>query len=1062
MILLLIVVVLVIGALLAGLLAGGATIGIILLIVGFLALIIKLLTKNSSDNSIQVNVDNRQLQQEATSESIVGGYGFISEIAQKENDDKSIVVRFQPTSDRKVPDSINNSLERAYIALNGSQFDEAQVYFDRVLDIDPHFAPAYMGKLLCKLHIRDEKNIVFTKATFTNNPNWDSALRFATDEELSRYNSYLESARQERQIIKDRKEKEARQQAIKEAEEAALAKKKTLKAVIIFVLLVCIGVGGHFLTTGFIIPYFHYNKGISLRSSGQWNEAVREFTMAGKYNDAAMQIPETKYLEGQSKQMSKDWDGAVAAFSAAGDYKDAHGQIPETRYQEGLAKQAEKDWVGAVVAFTAAGDYKDAKNQISETYYLEGVYYSESKSWLAASQAFKNAGDYRDSKDQHIEMIYNLAKENHDAGKYKEAHDLFVTIPEYKDVKEILANSIYTAVELRKKEYSIGNTVRLGHYEQDNNLDNGDEAIEWIVIGSKNDKSLLLSKYALDTRPYDSSDNSSWKNSTLRSWLNNSFLNKAFNEDEKSAVVLSSLNNSHGTSGYYDEDSTDDYVFILSVSEISQYLKDNNELKICVPTNYAVARGADSSSTVPWWTRTRGIHSLIPYRAATYIKPDGSTQDYFKTVKSCCVRPAVWIDLESDYFWRNDMNYHKPYYDLGVSKREAHEWDEAVTAFLEAENYEDAPEQILITRYQEGLAKQADKDWDGAVAAFTAAGDYSDAAEQILITRYQEGLAKQADKDWDGAVAAFTAAGDYSDAKSKIPAIRYEEGKAKLEAGDLDGAIIAFTAAGDYEDTITLVQYTKYNKAKKLYDEGNYVDAYLLFDAIKGYQDSESLLKKDKNLKAVSHEAKIKPFQTPGNIVCFGQYEQDNDLTNGAEPIEWTVLSVESRHCLLASSYCLDVIPFNSAYSDCTWETCTLRDWLNSEFISTAFSKQEQTAILTTHLNNNPTNSLFEAMNNGSDTDDKVFIFNKYEAYEVFYPNEAERICTPTPYAVSQCGRDDHKVYGWWLRSTEHGIIGQYANYINEEGKCSSEMVRVVFIGVRPVMWLDLESKAFK
>lgn len=134
--------------------------------------------------------------------------GFISEAAQTENDDKSIVVRYDPAQDRDVHDEIKNALERAFLALNYFQFDEAAVHFDRVLDMDPHFAPAYMGKLLCSLGIRDERNLPFTRATFTKDHNWDLALRFATEEELVRYNGYLEQAREEREKYNQQKEAE--------------------------------------------------------------------------------------------------------------------------------------------------------------------------------------------------------------------------------------------------------------------------------------------------------------------------------------------------------------------------------------------------------------------------------------------------------------------------------------------------------------------------------------------------------------------------------------------------------------------------------------------------------------------------------------------------------------------------------------------------------------------------------------------------------------------------------------------------------------------------------------
>ena len=85
----------------------------------------------------------------------------------------------------------------------------------------------------------------------------------------------------------------------------------------------------------------------------------------------------------------------------------------------------------------------------------------------------------------------------------------------------------------------------------------------------------------------------------------------------------------------------------------------------------------------------------------------------------------------------------------------------------------------------------------------------------------------------------------------------------------------------------------------------------------------------------------------PGAGITFGHYEQDNDLANGAEPIEWVVLEVSGNKALLISHYGLDAKPYNTDYIDTTWETCSLRAWLNSDFLNTAFTAEEQTAILT-------------------------------------------------------------------------------------------------------------------
>ena len=118
--------------------------------------------------------------------------------------------------------------------------------------------------------------------------------------------------------------------------------------------------------------------------------------------------------------------------------------------------------------------------------------------------------------------------------------------------------------------------------------------------------------------------------------------------------------------------------------------------------------------------------------------------------------------------------------------------------------------------------------------------------------------------------------------------------------------------------------------------------------------------KKNNNTEASKASEQIQVASTPknndttvGGIYIFGSYEQDKDDTNGKEPIEWIVLDKESDGTLvLVSKYALDVKPYNENRTDVTWETSTLRKWLNEDFYNAAFSAIEQGRILTTHVIN--------------------------------------------------------------------------------------------------------------
>ena len=91
----------------------------------------------------------------------------------------------------------------------------------------------------------------------------------------------------------------------------------------------------------------------------------------------------------------------------------------------------------------------------------------------------------------------------------------------------------------------------------------------------------------------------------------------------------------------------------------------------------------------------------------------------------------------------------------------------------------------------------------------------------------------------------------------------------------------------------------------------------------------------------------------PGDTVILGFYEQDNDLSNGPEPIEWQVIGTRDGHTLLISKYALESSKYNENYMEIDWENSTLRSWLNNDFYNTAFSASDRKRIVTAH-NENP------------------------------------------------------------------------------------------------------------
>lgn len=194
-----------------------------------------------------------------------------------------------------------------------------------------------------------------------------------------------------------------------------------------------------------------------------------------------------------------------------------------------------------------------------------------------------------------------------------------------------------------------GDLVYFGSYEQDNNTGNGKENIRWVVLEVLEDYALLLSEHALDCKPYHSGNgkNITWEESSLRSWLNDEFLDSAFNAGEQMRILQTRVsaqdNPDFGTEA---GETTEDYVFLLSIAEVKTYFPDYPD-RVCEPTAYAQAQGAFSHADADrggwWWLRTPGASE----DCAASVNSNGilDTEGSAVTGTKGSVRPAIWIQL---------------------------------------------------------------------------------------------------------------------------------------------------------------------------------------------------------------------------------------------------------------------------------------------------------------------------------------------------------------------------------------------------------------------------------
>ena len=191
-----------------------------------------------------------------------------------------------------------------------------------------------------------------------------------------------------------------------------------------------------------------------------------------------------------------------------------------------------------------------------------------------------------------------------------------------------------------------------------------------------------------------------------------------------------------------------------------------------------------------------------------------------------------------------------------------------------------------------------------------------------------------------------------------------------------------------------------------------------------------------------------------GDVIKFGKYTQSSTSAT-AKVIEWQVLDKQDGKALVISKRALDGRKYNETVESVTWETCSLRAWLNTEFLDKAFSAEERAAIptVTVSADKNPS---FDTPP-GNKTEDKVFLLSINEANKYF--NKKTASCMPSSYAKAKgltAGIDGECC--WWLRTPgtnkSHFSFVDRCYGIHEPGK---ELISSK-LAVRPAMWIDLNA----
>ncbi len=293
-----------------------------------------------------------------------------------------------------------------------------------------------------------------------------------------------------------------------------------------------------------------------------------------------------------------------------------------------------------------------------------------------------------------------------------------------------------------------------------------------------------------------------------------------------------------------------------------------------------------------------------------------------------------------------------------------------------------------------------------------------------------------------------------------IPSVKYNSAVKMMNNGEYIEAIAAFEELDGYKESETQINECNYLCAVELYKAQKYDSAIAAFEKLNGYKDSKEQIENCNIGKYGKEKWNVIKNIKVGGTYKFGAYEQDNNTSNGKEDIEWLILAKEEDKLLLISDKALDCQPYNESYDNVTGVTCSLRKWMNSTFLNSAFSTEEQKKIQSFTLSEVNSEHVETATV-------KVLLLDTDEVKQ-YFSSDKERMCVPTAYAKANGAHteDSYSAYytkdgaatcGWWVRSP--GYSQNRAVYVADYGGIIElgAFVTYSYIGVRPAIWIDLD-----
>ena len=321
------------------------------------------------------------------------------------------------------------------------------------------------------------------------------------------------------------------------------------------------------------------------------------------------------------EELKKEMNERLAKAAEAAALRAAENEAQERKIKKFVL------WACGILAVIIMINLILSKIVIPASKYNKAASLANSGAYEEAIEIYEELGKYKDCQDRIPKTIFDSAMSQIAQDNYSGARSEITKLSNY---GEAAAEYIDKAEKSIIAIADVGDTICFGHYEQDNNIPDGNEMIEWVVLESNDDELKLISKYCLDVYFYSASKRREYRFSDMKNWMGNEFVTRAFDDDDLENIAVKEENIGPSSNCYIAQ--LPSYSDVESMSRESRVGILTDYLRSYIPDNFNVTYSQTES--MGWWLYNGDMIDSKGDR----LKTEDNDLRYYLTV-----RPMIYI-----------------------------------------------------------------------------------------------------------------------------------------------------------------------------------------------------------------------------------------------------------------------------------------------------------------------------------------------------------------------------------------------------------------------------------